>query len=83
MVTAKTLKMKVEVHNNHLMAEAKMVMKASVILRSVIYSQELTKSLELAVKERLSCHQVALPVCDFILRLLLHCQGLKRLIDFI
>lgn len=75
MVTAKTLKMKVEIPNNHLMAEAKVVMKASVILRPEIYSQELTKSLELAMKESLSCHQVALPVCDFILRLFLHSQG--------
>lgn len=74
-MTAKTLKMKVEIHDNHLMAEAKVVMKASVILRPVIYSQELTKSLELAVKESLSCHQVVLPVCNFILRLLLHSSG--------
>lgn len=75
MVTPKTLKMKVEIHNDHLMAEAKVVMKASVILRPVIYSQELTKSLELAVKESLSCHQVAVPGYGFIIRLLLHSQG--------
>lgn len=68
--------MKIEIHNNHLMAEAMAVMKASVILRPVIHSLELIKSLELATKERLPCNQVALAVCDFIVRLLLGSQGL-------
>jgi len=68
--------MKVEIHNNHLMAEAKAVMKASVILRSVIYSLGLIKLLELATEERLPCNQVTLTVRDFIVRLLLGFQGL-------
>lgn len=68
--------MKVEIPNDHLMAGAKAVMKASVILRPVIYSLEVIKSLESAAKERLPCNQVALAVCDFIVRLLLGSQGL-------
>lgn len=58
------------------MAESRAVMKASVILRPAIYSLELIKLLELAMKERLPCNQVALAVCDFIVRLLLASQGL-------
>lgn len=72
--------MKVEILNNHLTAVAKAVMKASVILRRMIYSLELIKSLELATKERLPCNQVALAVCDCIVWPLLGSQGLYRLV---
>lgn len=71
--------MKIEIHNNHLMAEAKVVMEASVILRPEINSLELINSPELARKEKLPCDPVALASCDFIVRLLLHSQGLLRL----